>query len=305
MILRSGKVLYNSISSFVSDRCFQFSAAVSFYTLFSIAPIVSILIYIGSIFADDATISEELNFYLSQFFSSESVEGVLILVENLQRDGSNLLSLIAGILILIFSATNLFIQLKESFNDIFHVKPKEGKGLIKALVDRSIAFGMLVFLGVGLFLSLVIDSILISFFDFFSAYFETSDVVFAGIGGNIVTLIIVSLAVLCMFYFLPDVSIRKRLLIYGSLITAFLLFLGKFIVGWIIANSSFTQLTGASSSVIILMLWIYYSSMILFFGAEIIKAMAESAGGGIVPNKYSTRIKYIEVDKGKGETDKR
>lgn len=301
MILKSGRIIYNSITSFVNDRCFQYSAAVSFYTLFSIAPIVSIMIYIGSIFADDVVITEELQFYLEQFLSKESVEGVMVLVSNLQRDGQNIISLIVGIVILIFSATNLFIQFKEAFNDIFRVKAKEGQGFIKAIVDRSISFGMIVFLGVGLIISLIIDSVLLSFFDFFAAYFDSSNVVVAGIGGNIVTLTIVFFAVLSMFYFLPDVAIKRRILIVGSAITAFLLFLGKFIVGWIIANSSFNELSGASASVIILMLWIYYSSMILFYGVEMIKAMADAAGGGIKANKYSTRIKLVQVEKGKGD----
>src|SRR5690554_4549820 len=262
MIAKSGRVILNSVTSFIEDRCFQYSAAVSFYTLFSLAPIVSILIYVAGIFADDAAVTEELHFYLSQFFSQESVEGVMLLVETLQSTGKNLISLIVGIAILVFSATNLFIQIKDSFNEILKVKPKEGKGFIKALVDRGISFGMIIFLGLGLILSLLIDSILITFFDFLSTYFDTSNLVFAGIGGNLITLLIVFIAVLLMFYFLPDVSIKRRLLIKGSLITAFLLFLGKFIVGWIIANSSFNELTGASASIIILMLWIYYSSMI-------------------------------------------
>lgn len=304
MFVKTGRIILNSVTSFIDDRCFQYSAAVSFYTLFSLAPIISILVYIAGIFADDAAVTAELQFYLSQFFSEESVEGVMVLVETLQREGKNPFSLIAGIIILIFSATNLFIQLKDSFNEIFHVRPKDGKGVIKAVVDRSISFGMIVFLGLGLFLSLIIDSLLISFFDFFSNYFDTSNLVIAGIGSNLLTLLIVFVAVLFMFYFLPDVSIRRNLLVKGSLITAFLLFLGKFIVGWIIANSSFNELTGASASIIILMLWIYYSSIILFYGVELIKAMAEAAGGGIKANKYSTRIKYVAIDKGKGEVEK-
>lgn len=297
MLRKVKDVIIYTFTSFLNDRCLQFSAAVSFYTLFSIAPMVSIIIYVGSIFADDVVITEELSDYLSQFLGPTSVDGIMLLIDTLQRGGKNLFSLLAGVVILIFSATNLFIQFKESFNQIFRVRPKEGRGFIKLLVDRSVSFGMIIILGVGLILSLVIDSLLINFFDFFAEYFESANVIIAGIGSNLITLVIVFTAVLLMFYFLPDVAIRRSLLIFGSAVTAVLLFTGKFIVGWIIARSSFTELTGASASIIILMLWIYYSSMILFFGVELIKAMAHVLGGGITANKYSTRIKYVVVDK--------
>jgi membrane protein len=143
--------------------------------------------------------------------------------------------------------------------------------------------------------SLILDSLLAAFFDLLLANFESAQLFFVGLGSNLLTLFMIFFAVLMMFYILPDVKMGWKPLINGSLITTDLLVIGKFGVGMIIGNSSLNQLTGASSSVIILMLWVYYSSIIVFFGIELVKALAEATQGEIKANRFARKIKMVET----------
>lgn len=273
------QITKSSISDFIDDNGFQYSAAVSFYTLFSLAPIVVIAVSLGGIFAGNDNVLNELTQFLNENIGPESAEAVLLLIQNIQTETGNVFVLVVSIGFLIVSATTVFVQLKDAFNRIFNVRPIEGVGLSKLLIDRLIAFGMIVLLGVAMVFSLLLDSVLAGLSNLLLSNFESAQLLMVGLGSNLLTLVLIFFAILVMFTFLPDVKIRKWPLLAGSLVTTLLLVIGKFGVGMIIGTSSLNDLTGASSSVIILMLWVYYSCIIIFFGIELVKTLAETWEG--------------------------
>ncbi len=289
----SAQSFFKAIQAFINDNCFQYSAAVSFYTLFSLAPIVLISVYIAGIFVGNASVMHEMTRILNETIGQESTHAVLLLVETIRTDTRNGFYLIFSISFLIISATTVFIQFKESFNRIFQVIAKSEAGVLKVLIDRLIAFGMIILLGAAMIFSLIIDSLIAALFGLLLNN-ESAQLFFIGIGSNLLTLVLIFVAILMMFYILPDVKMRWRPLIYGSLITTFLLVIGKFGVAMIIGNSSLNELSGASSSIIILMLWVYYSCIIVFFGIELVKAFAEQGEGNIKPKKYARRLRWVE-----------
>lgn len=289
------KVLKLAVPSFLADRCFRFSAALSFYTLFSIAPLILLAIYIAGIFADDAVVRDQVTSQFENLIGVQGASGVRTLIDTLHREDQNTFSLIAGIGILLYSATNIFIQIQTSFNEIFMVKAIEGKSFKKLVIDRLISLGMVLSLGFIMIISLILDSIVVTFIDFLSEAFDELSVAMAMIAQYGLILILVYGVIYALIRFLPDVIIPKNFIFKGSLITALLLLVGKFGIGWYIGNSNFSQLGGASSGVIILMLWVYYSSIILFFGGELIKAMAKVSDVYISSTRYAKRIKYVEL----------
>jgi membrane protein len=294
LLKKTAHSFYKAIQAFINDNCFQYSAAVSFYTLFSLAPIVLISVYLAGIFVGNASVMHELTRILNDTIGQKSTQAVLLLVETIHTDTRNGFYLALSIAFLIISATTVFIQFKESFNRIFQVIPKTDVGFLKVLMDRAVAFGMIILLGAAMILSLITDSLIAGLFSLLLNNYASAQLFFVAIGTNLLTLILIFGAVLMMFYILPDVKMRWKPLIYGSFITTILLVIGKFGVAMIIGNSPLNQLSGASSSIIILMLWVYYSCIILFFGIELVKAFAEQAEGDIKPKKYARRLQWVE-----------
>ena len=295
--------ILEAVNTFIEDNCFQYSAAVSFYTLFSLAPIVMISVFLAGFFVGDASVMREMTNFLKETIGKESAEAVILLVETINTDSRNILFLVLSVAFLIVSATTVFIQFKDSFNRIFNVVAKQEVGFAKLFIDRLMAFGMILLLGLAMVLSLALDSTVIWLFDFLLSSFESVQLFLLGFGSNLVTLLMIFFAVLLMFYLLPDVQMRWRPLITGSLITTLLLLVGKFGVGIIIGNSSLNQLSGASSSIIILMLWVYYSSIIIFFGIELVKALAEDGEGEIKAGRFARRVKMVEMSATKKESN--
>ena len=291
-----------AVSDFIEDNGFMYSAAVSFYTLFSLAPIVLISVYVSGFFVGNENVLNELSGFLTSTIGQESTEAVMLLIETIQTDTQNVFYLLISIVFLIISATTVFIQFKDSFNRIFKVRPHTDVGIIKIVMDRLIAFGMIVLLGFSMIASLILDSLLAGLSHLLLANFESAQLFMISVGNNLLTLLLIFLAVLTTFYVLPDVKIRKKPLLVGSFITTLLLVIGKFGVGMIIGNSSLNQLSGASSSVIILMLWVYYSSIIIFFGIELVKTLAEAWEGEIKAGKYAQKLKLVEMSEQEKES---
>ncbi|SMO56826.1 YihY/virulence factor BrkB family protein [Gracilimonas mengyeensis] len=284
------KIITKTVNEFIEDRCFQYSAAVSFYTLFSLAPIVIITVFAAGFFVGNEQVLSSLSGFLDESFGQEGSRAMLMLVETINTNNKNVLYLAISVFFLIFSATTVFVQFKDSFNQIFKVTVRPETGFLKVLLDRVISFGMILLLGAVMVLSLVLDSLLTLLAERVNAI----EIIYAGLGSNLLSLLIIYFALLLMFAILPDVKLKRRPLVVGSFVTTLMLVIGKFVVGLLIGNSALNDLTGASSSVIILMLWVYYSSSFLFFGMELVKVLAERWEGEIRAGKYAKRIKMVD-----------
>lgn len=253
-----------------------------------------IAVYTAGMFVGNESVLRELTGFLNETIGQQSSEAVMLLVETIQTENQSVLYLIISVGFLMVSATTVFVQFQDSFNRIFKVMIKSEVGVWKLLIDRFMAFGMIVLLGIAMITSLVLDTLLVSLFDLLSTHFESVNLVLTVIGSNLLTIAMIFAAILSMFYILPDVKVQWRALIYGSLVTTLLLVIGKFGVGMIIGNSPLNQLSGASSSVIILMLWVYYSSIIIFFGIELVKALAERNDREIQAGRFARKFRIVD-----------
>lgn len=291
-------VLFRSVIAFFGDGCFRFSAALSFYTLFSIAPIVLITLYVAGIFFDDSTFREEITERFRELIGEQGAQGIFILMEVVaDEDEDATFSLVAGLAFLAFSATTIFVQIKNGFNDIFLVRAVEGrKGWIKLLRDRVVSFGLVISLGFAMIISLVLDTLILSLVQYVTRDMEELSLVLVQVFQNLLILALVFGVILALFRWLPDAVIPRHFLYIGALITTILLLLGKFLIGWYISRSNFSELGGAAASIVILMLWVYYSSVILFLGAEVVKAQTEVSRLPYHAGPYAKKVKVVEID---------
>jgi len=282
---------------FDADNCYRYSAALSFYTLFSIAPIVYISIYVAGIFASDVDFRQLVSNQLSTIVGESGAKGVTLLLESLENRDQTVIELIIGIFVLLFSATNIFIQIQGSINEIFRVKPREEVGFKKILFDRLTSLGMILSLGFVMLISLVLDSIVVALRNWLERAFTDLTIDLITVGENLVIALLTFAVIYALFKFLPDVKVPKPYLIRAGLVITILLLIGKFGINWYISSSRFSDLGGASASIIILMLWVYYSSYILFFGAELIRAMGTVDGYKFQTSHYASRVKVVRVEK--------
>ncbi|MDZ7848967.1 MAG: YihY/virulence factor BrkB family protein [Owenweeksia sp.] len=281
---------------FTQDNCFSYSAALSFYTLFSVAPIIFISIYVASIFASDVNFQQEVISQFRTFMGPEGAEGVSLLLDNLNQQDQSTFQLIVGIVVLIVTSTNIFVQIQNGFNAIYRVRPKKSKNFIKLIVDRAISLGMIVSLGFLLIIALVVDAAIVFLKGHLEQLFEHISLDLITLIENLILLGVIWVLIYAILHFLPDVSIAPKYKFRASFMVTLLLIIGKFAIGWYIGQSQLSELGGASASIIVLMLWVYYSSIILFFGAEVARGMAVVSGHEIRATAYAERVKYVKVE---------
>ncbi|WP_439134253.1 YihY/virulence factor BrkB family protein [Pseudomaricurvus sp.] len=289
-------VAKHTAQSLLKDNCFRFSAALSFYALFSIAPIIFISVYVAGFLASDVDFQQQITNQFSQLIGERGARGIEVLMETLDHQEKSRFQLIVGIIILVFSATNMFVQIQISFNEIYSVRAKTNVGVVKQILNRLLSLGIILSLGFLLIVSLVLDSVVLSLHEYLLNYLNDSAVIIVSVTQYILLVFLVVGVIFSLFHFLPDVTLPKRYKVRGSVAITVMLLLGKYGISQYIASSSLSDLGGASASVIVLMLWIYYSSIILFLGAESIKAMAELDGEVLHPRRYAERIKEVVLE---------
>lgn len=292
------RVLLRAVRNFISDYCFRYSAALSFYTLFSIAPMVMISVHAAGIIASDIDFQGELIRQFTGLVGEQGAQGITVLIDTLEDEDTSGFQLLIGTGVLLFSATNIFVQLQSAFNEIFSVVGS-GRGVVKKILDRVISLGIIASLGLVMILSLVIDSAVVLLQNYLIATFPDIAVIFISLIQYLVLVTLATLEIYALLHFLPDVHLPVQYKIRGCMFITLLLVFGKSAISWYIGNSQFSELGGASSSVIILMLWIYYSSLIVFLGAELIKAMADIDLVILRPKRYAVKVESVVVEEKK------
>lgn len=289
------KVAGSAAAGLVTDNCMRNAAALSFYALFSIAPIIFVAAYIAGIFASDVNFQQQIAEQFAELTGDRAGEGINVLLGTLEQQSQNQVQLALSLGVLVFSATNIFIQVQATFNGVFSVQPRPKVGILKQVIDRVISLGIIISLGFLLIVSLVLDSLVMAFYTYLFELLNDAAVIVVQVLQTLVLVSLITGVIYAMFHVLPDVYLPRRFKLQGSVTVAVLLLLGKYAIGMYIANSRLSELGGAAASVIVLMLWIYYTSIILFFGAEVIRASAESEGTVLQPRRYATRVHTVLV----------
>jgi membrane protein len=284
-------LLKQTFSEWLEDKVPQLGAALAYYTVFSLAPLVLFLLAIvGFLFHNDpAGAWRKMTEQMSYFLDKSAIDVVEGIAQKASQPNKGFLATIIGILLALFGASGVFGQLQNALNTIWGVKAKPGAGIAGFIRSRFLSFAMVAGVCFLLLVSLVLESVLKSFSHYVQAMFP-GGIVIALLVYSIFDLAVVVLLFASIFKFLPDVKIQWRDVWIGAVMTAIFFAIGKWALGLYLGSGAAASAYGAASSLITLLLWIYYSSQILLFGAEFTQVYAARAGRAFVPDKYAVRV---------------
>ena len=290
-------VFKNAVSKFVDDNLFTHSAALSYYTIFSLPPIMLIVLYISRIFYYESKVKEAL---FSQFENLIGIEGATQLIqtiEKIQIIEPNVWSTALSIIILIFTSTTVFVTIQNALNKIFKIKPKpEGWGLVKMARDRVISFALIVGFAFILLVSLAIDAMIAVFGETLEHWIGAVSIVLSILTSIVLPFFIIMLVLATIFKFLPDAKLKWKDTWFGAILTSFLLGFGKYLIGFYIGNSNIANLYDTAGSIMVIMVWVFYASLIVMFGAVFTHTHIKMMGEIIPPSDYAVKIKKEEED---------
>ena len=284
-----------TFSEWLEDKAPQLGAALAYYTVFSLAPLILVLLAIvGLIFRNDPggawnKITEQMSYFLDK----SAVEVVQNIAQKAAQPNKSLLATIIGILLALFGASGVFGQLQDALNSIWGVKAKPGGGIWGFLRSRFLSFAMVGGICFLLLVSLTLESVLKGFSHYIQGVLPGGVVIAMAVYWTF-DLAVVILLFAIIFKFLPDAKIQWRDVWIGAGMTAIFFAIGKWALGLYLGSGSAASAYGAASSLITLLLWIYYSSQILLFGAEFTQVYACRAGRGIAPDEHAIRVEKKE-----------
>jgi len=283
----------------MQDKAPQLGAALAYYTVFSLAPLILVLLAIvGVIFRDDAAGAwNKITQQMSYFLDPNALQVVRNIAEKASQPGKSTIATIIGVTLALFGASGVFGQLQDALNTIWGVNAKPSRGIWGFLRTRFLSFAMVAGICFLLLVSLAIEALLKGF----SHYVQS--VLPGGIVMAVTVYLIFDFAVVVLlfamiFKFLPDVKIQWRDVWIGAVMTAILFGIGKWLLGFYLGSGAAGSGYGAASSLITLLLWVYYSSQILLFGAEFTQVHAARAGREFKPSEYAVRVETTEVEHG-------
>ncbi|MEP7257086.1 MAG: YihY/virulence factor BrkB family protein [Flavitalea sp.] len=282
-------VFKSAFKGFIDDNAFKLSASLSYYTIFSMGPLLIIIISLAGIFFKKDDVQGRIYGQIKGFVGSDAALQIQEIIKNIQETGGGHLGAIVGVIILIIGATGVFIEMQDSINFIWSVKAKPKKGWLKFLINRAISFSLIVSIGFMLLVSLIISAVLDALSSRLIQYF--SDFTYIIYIINLIILLVVTSSLFAIiFRVLPDAHIRWKDAFIGAIFTSMLFLIGKFGITYYLGAVNLGITYGAAASIIIILTWVYYSSLILYFGAEFTKMYAIQKGGGIQPNDTAVFI---------------
>ena len=283
-------LLHEAGNDFLDDHGTKFSASLAYYTILSIGPILLVIITLMGFFYKKAYATSQVFDQIGQFLGATESAQLKGMLDNISKQNIGTLFGVIGILILLFSSTSIFTEIQSSINYIWSIKARPKRSWVKYITDRLLSFLLIIGMGllmlVTLFINLVID--LLS--GRFRRFLGDADIILLK-GSNIALLFIVATLLFAIIYkVLPDAKIHWKDALIGASFTAILFQIGKFLISYYLGSSKIINAYGAAASIILLLSWIYYSSIILYFGAEFTKVYAMKWGKGITVNDSAVYI---------------
>lgn len=289
------KVTKDAGSGFVKHDVLKLSASLCFFTMFSLGPMMLLIVYISGLFWGQKAIEGTVHAQLSGVIGDEPAKQVQELIKNASVTSTDFMAII-GIAILIFAATTAFNEMHGSINTIWSLRVKKGRGLVQMLRSRLIAFILISGMALFLFMVLLVSSFLEGFMQTLREKFPNFSVPLFYVFDILFLLFTVTLLFSFIYKILPDAHIRWKDVIVGALFASVLFMIGKFGFSFYISNSKIGTSFGSAGSFVVLLMWIYYSATILYFGAEFTKAYALKFGEEIAPKNFAVTVKVIQVE---------
>ncbi len=284
------KSIKKAAIDFNDDNAFKLAASLSYSMIFAIGPLLIVVISLAGIFWGQEAVEGRMYDQIRSLVGNSVAMSIQDIVKNIQQSKHTTAGAIIGGIVLVIGATGVFTEIQGSINYMWSVQAKPKKGWLKLLMNRLLSFSMIVAFGFISMVSLVINSLMDVFSDYLKGYFSHLTVyVFYGIN-LLLTLAAVVLLFTIVFKILPDAVIRWRDALHGAIFTGLLFILGKLLIGLYLAHSNFGIMYGAAASFVLILIWVYYSSIILYFGAEFTKNHAIGYGNGVRPSENAVCI---------------
>lgn len=286
------KVLKNAGKGFVEDNAFKLSASLSYYTIFALGPFFIIIISLAGIFFGRVAVEGKLYHQLHHLVGDAAALQIQDIIKNIQQSETGPIGAIIGAIVLFIGATGVFTEMQDSINYIWSVKAKPKKSWLKFITNRLLSFSLIVGMSFLLLVSLMVNAILNLLSDklMLLQNFSSLTVTLVLFINTMVILIVISGLFTVIYKILPDAIIAWKDAIIGAIFTAILFLLGKFLINYYLSTANLGVTYGTAASIIIILSWVYYSAMILFFGAEFTKMYALQAGEGIKPKETAVFI---------------
>ena len=279
--------LKDSFKGFSDHKVTKLSASLAYYTTFSLGPLLIVIIYLCSVFFGRQAVEGSIYTQMKSFIGSESAAQIQTMIKNAAISGKNGLAATIGIITLLIGATTVFGEIQDSINSIWGVKAKPKAGIMKLVMTRLLSFGMIASLGFLLLVSLSITALVEGIGHRLERMFPDVAVILLYIVNLLITFGVITALFAIVFKVLPDIRIKWKAIWPGAIATAILFMLGKFLISLYISKSNIGTTYGTAGSLVILIVWVYYSSIILYFGAEFTKSYALQKGVHIVPSEYA------------------
>lgn len=290
------EILKDTFTGFSNDKITMQSGALAYYTVFSMGPLFVVIISLCSLFLGREAIEGKVYAILEDFVGKDTAVQLQQIIANAYISNKSVLAATIGIIMLVIGATTVFGVIQDSINSIWGLKAKPKNGLWKIIQNRFLSFSMIVGMGFILLVSLVVTGVIEMLNNRLLNVFPGVAVVIFYILNLILTLGISTLIFAMIFKILPDANVKWKDVFLGALITAILFVIGKFAISFYVSQSKVGSTFGAAGSLVVLLIWVYYSSIILYIGAEFTKCYAVKYGSKIYPNDYAVTVQSVVVE---------
>jgi membrane protein len=281
---------------FSNCRITRMSASLAYYTVFSIAPMLILVISVSAIFYGRDAIEGSIYSEIKSFVGSDAALQIQTLIKNATISKNNVFASGASIIALIIGSTSVFSEIQDAINIIWSLKAKPKRGWLRIIINRLLSFSIVVSLSFILMVSLLVSTVLDMLSQSLSSIFHKGTVYLAYGINLFITFLVITFLFGVIFKVLPDAKIKWRDVITGSVTTALLFMLGKFIITFYLGTKNIGNTYGAAGSIIVILLWVYYSAIILYFGAAFTKNYAHFKGRRIYPNDYAVWTETVKTE---------
>lgn len=282
-------LLKEAVREFMGDPAFQLSAATAFYSIFSIGPLLVLVIGLAGLVFGEAHVQQEVGRQLASFVGQKSTQMIQSMMAAQEKGGSLLASILGGVA-LVFGSTGVFVQLQEALNTIWRVTPRPGNSFWIFARDRFLSLAMALCIGFLLLVSMALSTFVNAFARYIGAVISVPPWLVPTFNG-LVSFLVIWLLFAIIFKVLPDVKIHWGEVWVGAAGTALLFTGGKYLLGLYLSHETSASAYGAGSAFVVILMYVYYSSLILLFGAEFTRVYARNHNARIEPSRYAVRVR--------------
>lgn len=280
------KLFKDTYKQWMLNQPFQQSAIIAYYTLFSLPSLLVIVITVAGYFFGKAAVQNQITGEIEQFIGLDAAQSIEDMIANVSVHNDSTIAIIFGLAMLIFGATGAFFQLKKAMNKIWSVREKK-TNFTRMILDRAISFGMILVIGFMLIVSLVITTLVTVLGKYISQFAPEITAMALDVFNFLISYVFIGILFAGVFKILPDIKVRWKITFVGASLTTLLFLIGEYALSYYFGQSSPTSVYGGASSVVLIMLWVFYTCLIMFFGAEFTVQYALFKGEKITPNKFA------------------